>query len=71
MVPAEGGPEIFEAEILLAPKVPKQKFGCQPQTLAGEEEGGGGSGGVPPPPPAVYGRSNASLVSASTSLVSL
>ena len=41
----------FEASILLAPKGPKQKFGCQPQTLEGEEGG----------PPAVYGRSNTSL----------
>ena len=48
MVPAEGGPNIFEAYILLAPKAPKQSFGCQPQTLEGEEGGGvqGGGGGV-------------------------
>ena len=59
MVPAEGGPKVFEASILLALKAPKQKFGCQPQTLEGEE-GWGVQGGVPPPPPAVYGRSNTS-----------
>ena len=52
--------KIVDASILLAPKAPKQKFGCQPQTLEGE--GGGGSrGGGTPPPPAVYGRCNASL----------
>ena len=50
MLPAEGGPTNFEAEILLAPKAPKQNFGYQPQTLEGE--GGGGDwglrgGGVP------------------------
>ena len=28
-----------EAQILLAPKAPKQNFGCQPQTLEGEEGG--------------------------------
>ena len=43
----------------------KAKFGCQPQTSAGEEGGGGkgGSrgGGAPPPPPTAYGRSNTSL----------
>ena len=44
----------FGAQILLAPKAPKQKFGCQPQTLEGE-------GGGDPPPPAVYSRSNTSL----------
>ena len=32
--------KLFEAEILLAPKAPKQNFGCQPQTFEGEEEGG-------------------------------
>ena len=36
MVPAEGGPKNSEASILLAPKAPKQNFGCQPQTLEGE-----------------------------------
>ena len=46
--PAEGGPRIIEASILLAPKAPTQHFGCQPQTLEGEEEGGGGQGGNPP-----------------------
>ena len=40
--------EIFEASIPWAPKVPKQNFGCQPQTLEAEE--GGQRGGVPPPP---------------------
>ena len=40
-----------EAQILLAPKAPKQNFGCLPQTLEGE-------GGAPP---AVYGRSSTSL----------
>ena len=45
MVPAEN----FEAEILSAPNAPKQNFGCQPQTLEGEEGGGvQGGGGVPP-----------------------
>ena len=41
------------AQILLASKAPKQKFGCQPQTLEREEggPGGRGRGGVPPPPP--------------------
>ena len=58
MVPAEGGPKSFEASIRLAPKVPKQNFGCQPPTLEGEE---GGPGGGTPPPPAVYGRSTTSL----------
>ena len=49
-------PENFEASILLAPKAPKQNFGCQPQTLEGEE------GGVAPPPPrTAYGRSTTSL----------
>ena len=38
---------IFSAEILLAPKAPKQNFGCQPQTLEGEMGGGGGPGGLP------------------------
>ena len=37
MVPTEGGPKILK--LLLAPKAPKQNFGCQPQTLEGE--GGG------------------------------
>ena len=37
-----------------------KNFGCQPQTLEGEE-GGGSKGGGTPPPPTVYGRSNASL----------
>ena len=37
MVPAK----TFEASILLAQKAPKQNFGCQPQTLEGEERGGG------------------------------
>ena len=69
VVPSEGGPKIFEASILLAPKVPKQTFGCQPQTLQEEEGGGegvqgeGGRGGVrggTTPPPTVYGRSNTS-----------
>ena len=36
MAPAKGGPKIFEAEILLAPK----NYGGQPPTLEGE--GGGG-----------------------------
>ena len=36
---------------------PKQNFGCQPQTLEGEE----GGGGCTPPPPTVYGRSHTSL----------
>ena len=36
----------FEAQILLAPKAPKQKFGCPPQTL--ERKGGGVQ--EPPPP---------------------
>ena len=36
----------FEASILLAPKAPKQNFGCQTQTLEGEEGGLGGEGGV-------------------------
>ena len=48
--------KIFEASILLAPKAPKQNFGCQSQTLEGEEEGGGSRR-----PPTVYGRSNTSL----------
>ena len=39
----------FEASILLGPKGPKQNFGCQPQTLEGEEGGGGGPGGAYPP----------------------
>ena len=30
MVPTKGGPKNFEAEILLAPKVPKQNFGLSP-----------------------------------------
>ena len=38
------GAEHFEASILLAPKAPKQNFGCQPQTLEAEEWGGGGLG---------------------------
>ena len=61
MVPAEG--ENLEASILLAPKAPKQHFGCQPQTLEGQGRGvqGGGGGGYPPPPPTVYGRSKTSL----------
>ena len=51
-----------KASILLALKAPKQNFGCQPQTLAGEEGGGGSrGGGYPPPPPTVYGRSDTSL----------
>ena len=58
MVPAEGRPKIL---ILLAPKAPKQNFGCQPQTLEGDEVGGGVQGGGAPPPPAVYSRSNRSL----------
>ena len=33
--------KIFSASILLAPKAPKQNFGCQPQTVEGE---GGGRG---------------------------
>ena len=37
--------------MLLGPKAPKQKFGCQPQTLEREE---GGPGGSTPPPPSVY-----------------
>ena len=49
-----------EASILLAPKAPKQKFGCQPQG----EDRGGVQGGDYPPPPAVYGRSTTSLVQA-------
>ena len=36
MAPAEGGAEHFEAEILLAPKAPKENCGCQPQTSEGE-----------------------------------
>ena len=31
---------------LSAPKAPKQNFGCQPQTLEGEEGGLGGGGGL-------------------------
>ena len=74
--PRRRGAENFEASIFLAPKAPKQNFGCEPQTLEGEEggEGGGwhkasvsdclplalGWGGVTPPPPAVYGRSKTS-----------
>ena len=42
--PPKAGQKFLEAEILLAPKAPKQNFGCQPQTLEGEE----GGGGVPP-----------------------
>ena len=34
--------KMFSAEILLAPKAPNQKFGCQPQILEGEEEVPGG-----------------------------
>ena len=60
MVPRRRGAEHFEAEILLAPKAPKKNFGCQPQTLEGEE-GGGGPGEGAPPPPEVYGRSSTSL----------
>ena len=37
--------KIFEASILWAPKAPKQNFGCQPQTLEGEEGWGGSRGG--------------------------
>ena len=39
MAPAEN----FEAYILLTPKAPKQNFGCQHQTLEGEEGGGVGT----------------------------
>ena len=35
------------ASMLLAPKAPKQNFGCQPPTLEGEEGGGGPGGGYP------------------------
>ena len=38
-VPAKGGQKIFKASILLAPKAPKQNFGCQPQTLEGDGMG--------------------------------
>ena len=61
MVPAEGGPKIFEASILLALKAPKQNFGCQPQTLQEEEGGGegvqgeGGRGGQGRYPPSSCG----------------
>ena len=41
--PRQRRAETFEASILLAPKAPKQNFGCQPQTLEGE----GGGGGLP------------------------
>ena len=44
--PPKAGPAIFEASILLAPKAPKQNFGCQPPTFEGEE--GGPGGGDPP-----------------------
>ena len=45
----------------MAPKAPKQNFGCQPQTLEGEEgEGGLGGGGGTPPPAVVYGHFNTS-----------
>ena len=37
--------EDFEPSILLAPKAPKQKVGCQPQTSEGEVGGGPGGGG--------------------------
>ena len=47
MVPAKGGQKKFKASILLALKALKQNFGCQPQTLEGEEGGGSwGGGGV-------------------------
>ena len=39
MVSGRRRAENFEASILLAPKAPKHKFGCQPQTLEGEEVG--------------------------------
>ena len=47
MDPAKSGPNIFEAQILLAPKAPKQNVGCQPRTLEGEG-GSRGGGGVTP-----------------------
>ena len=43
--PCQRRAKIVEAQILLAPKAPKQNFGGQPQTLEGDE---GGPGGVPP-----------------------
>ena len=49
MVPPEGGPKDFEALILLAPKAPKQNFGCQPHIGRGGGRGEGGPGGGYPP----------------------
>ena len=67
MVPAEGGLKIFGLK-----SSSKQNFGCQPQTLEGEEGGRGGSrGGYTPPPPTVYGRSNTSLGGGGGDLITL
>ena len=41
MIPTEGGLNILKLKIPLAPKAPKQNFGCHAQTLEGEEGGGG------------------------------
>ena len=59
-VSAKGRPKKTVSLDRLGAEVPKQNFGCQPQTLEGEEGGSRGGGGVLPPPP-VYGRPNKSL----------
>ena len=56
MVPAEGGPKNFKRKSSWHRRRLSRKFGCQPQTLEGEEGGKGGT-----PPPTVYGTSNTSL----------
>ena len=57
---AEGGPKFLKRKSSWHRRRRSKNFGCQPQTLEGEEGGLGGKGGAPPPP-AVYGRSNTSL----------